>query len=121
MYKLITTTFVAALGLTVIQASAEDRRFVLENKSNRTIVQVQTSNIGEAFFHPVDLLDDEVLRPGESIVLEPDNHQGWCRFDVRITFRNGDRQDISDVNMCTITSLATYGNADDGSYYSVNY
>jgi len=116
MYKLIASALFAGLSLSVTEASAEDRRFVLENQSNRTIMQVQSSNIGDTYFHDVDLLADEVLRPGESMVLEPDNHNGWCRFDVRVTFRNGDREDINDVNMCEITRLVLYGD-----YYRLSY
>ena len=120
MYKLSGTLFMAALVISITQASASDRRFVLVNMGDRTIVQVQASNIGESYFDPVDLLSNEVVRPGESIVVEPNNPQGWCRFDLRITFRNGDSQEVNDVNMCEITALTTYGaEGDHGDYVRV--
>jgi hypothetical protein len=122
MYKLTGAMFMALLGMSVTQAFGENRQFELVNESNRTIVQVQASNIGENYFNPIDLLGDEVVRPGESIMVEPDNPQGWCRFDLRITFRNGDRQDVGDVNMCAITALTTYGaEGDRGEYVRVSY
>jgi len=122
MYKLTSALFVAMLGIGITQASAANRRFVLVNKSNRTIVQVQASNIGERYFDPVDLLSDEVVRPGEAIVVEPENPEGWCRFDLRITLRNGDEQEVGDVNMCAITALTTYGaDGDNGTFVRVRY
>jgi hypothetical protein len=122
MRKLSGPLFIGVLVFCITQASASDRRFVLVNRGDRTIVQVQASNIGESSYDPIDLLSDEVVRPGESIVVEPDNPQGWCRFDLRITFRNGDSQEVNDVNMCEITALTTYGaEGDNGDYVRVRY
>lgn len=123
MFKLITISLAAVVGLGVVPASAEDnlnRNFRLANRSNHAIVQVQASNIGDSTFDPIDLLGDETIRPNDSVVIAPFDAQGWCRFDIRITFGNGDQQDVHDVNVCEATKLTTYGEGNNG-YVRVSY
>jgi hypothetical protein len=123
MFKQFTITLAAAIGLGVAQASADDnlnRNFRLANRSDQTIVQVQASNIGESTFDRIDLLGDETIRPDESVVIAPFDDQGWCRFDIRITFKNGDQQEIDGVNLCTASRLTTYGYVNNGYVHSVS-
>jgi hypothetical protein len=91
-----------------------DRGFLVVNQSDQTIVQVEASNIGESSFAPNDLLGDETIPPHESATIEPYYGQGWCRFDIRITFQNGDQQEINDVNICDVERLTIHGNTNNG-------
>jgi hypothetical protein len=122
MFKLISTTLVAVLGLGVAEASADDlsREFLLVNHSNHTITEVLASNIGDQSFGPVDLLGSETIGPHESLRIAPFNDEGWCRFDIRMTFSNGLQQDVYDVNLCEATRVTTYGDRNDG-YVRVSY
>jgi hypothetical protein len=116
MFKLITTTLVAVVGLGTAQASADylSREFQLVNRSNETITEVLASNIKDSAFIPVDLLGNETVGPHESMRIAPFNDDGWCRFDVRMTFDDGLQQDVYDVNLCEATKLTTYGYRNDG-------
>jgi hypothetical protein len=116
MFKLITTTIAATIGLGAAQASADylSREFLLVNRSNHAITEVLASNIGAGTFVPIDLLGEETVGPHDSSVIEPFNDQGWCRFDIRITFGNGLQQDVYDVNLCEATQVTTYGDRNDG-------
>src|ERR1700678_603559 len=100
MFKLLNVSLAAAIGLGVMQASAADnmrRDFRLVNHTDHTIVLVQASNIGQGAFDQIDLTGDETIRPGGSLVIAPVDDLGWCRFDIRITYRNGDQQEVDDV------------------------
>ncbi len=112
MFKLITAAVAAVVGLGAVQVSARDqesRAFRLVNRSDYTITQVIASNIGEGTFVPVDLLGAYKVGPHQSLVIAPFNDEGWCRFDIRMTFANGDQQEVYDVNVCEATSVTTYG------------
>jgi len=101
----------AVLGLGSLQATAADgfnRRFDIVNESDATIVAVRASNIDNPNFGR-DLLGNYVVRPGYKMNLLPVRDQGYCRFDVQITFGNGDVQRIWDVNLCEATEVVTYG------------
>jgi hypothetical protein len=43
--------------------------------------------------------------------IEPVRTQGYCRFDLELTFDNGARQSIWDVNLCEATQVVTRGEA----------
>ena len=101
----------AVLGLSTLHATADDglnRRFDLVNESGRTIYAVRISHIDRSTFGR-DLLGEYIVRSGQTAELEPVRHQGYCRFDVQITFENGAFQNIWDVNLCEATELVTYG------------
>ena len=122
MFK-ISTLIVTALCLCTTHASADNqsRNFNFINNSDRTVVHVEVSNIAKNYYDPIDLLGDETLAPGESTTIEPFDDKGWCRFDIRVTFRNGSSQEIGDVNLCEATEVTTYGRVNHGYYHSVSY
>ena len=41
--------------------------------------------------------------------VQPVNTAGYCRFDVELTYANGDRQMIWDVNLCDRSQMVTRG------------
>jgi hypothetical protein len=47
-------------------------------------------------------------------VVDPVNIQGYCRFDVEVTYADGLVADIRDVNLCEALTIET-----DGYYYQV--
>jgi len=108
---LISAVAAAVLGLTTFQASAYQRWFDLVNDTGSTIVAVRATNIDDPSFHGRDLLGDYIVRPGQHMRIEPVRHQGYCRFDLELTFDNGDRQSIWNVNLCEATQVVTRGEA----------
>jgi hypothetical protein len=108
---LISAVAVAVLGLTTFQASAYQRWFDLVNDTGSTIVSVRATNIDDPSFHGRDLLGDYIVRPGQHMRIEPVRTQGYCRFDLELTFDNGARQSIWDVNLCEATQVVTRGEA----------
>jgi len=123
MLKLNTICLAAVIGWGVAQASAGDylnRNFQLANRTDHTITRVIASNVGDSTFDPIDLLGDDTIPPNNSLLVAPFDAQGWCRFDLRITFRNGDQQDVYNVNVCDVTRLTMYGDGNDG-YARVSY
>jgi hypothetical protein len=93
---LISAVAAAVLGLTTFQASAYQRWFDLVNDTGSTIVSVRATNIDDPSFHGRDLLGDYIVRPGQHMRIEPVRTQGYCRFDLELTFDNGARQSIWD-------------------------
>jgi hypothetical protein len=117
MLRLVAIAAFAIGVLGIAQSSAKDdlvRRFRLKNLSDQTIVQVEAGNILKPTFDPIDLLGDKTIRPGESILVAPPfDDQGGCRFDIRITFKNGDQQEVRDFNLCVAETLAIQNNGDE--------
>jgi hypothetical protein len=102
----------AVLGLAALQPSnsyALDRSFYLVNNSDRAVAALRVGHIDRDTWVPIDLLGEYVIRPGRRMQLDPVRHQGYCRFDIQVTFDNGDVQKIWDVNLCEATELITYG------------
>jgi hypothetical protein len=110
MKKLITSAVAAVvLGVTTFQASAYERWFNLVNDTGNAIVIVRVTNIDDPNFHGRNLLRGYVILPGGTMQIEPVNTNGYCRFDLELTFANGDRQTIWDVNLCEAIQVATRG------------
>jgi hypothetical protein len=107
---LISAVAAGVLGLTTFQASAHQRWFDLVNDTGSTIVAVRATNIDDPSFGR-DLLGHYVIRPGRSMQIEPVRHHGYCRFDLELTFDNGARQSIWDVNLCEAVQVVTRGDA----------
>jgi hypothetical protein len=97
------------LGLTTLQASAYQRWFDLVNNSSHAIVAVRATNVDDPRFHGRDLLGQYAIAPGESMRIEPVRPRGYCRFDLELTFDNGDRQAIWNVNLCEASQVVTRG------------
>ena len=110
---LVASTLVAGLA-TASSAFAFDRTVDISNVSNSTIVGVQISDIGRGDWG-YNLLNN-VVPAGYVVEIAPDVTRGYCRFDVQLTYANGDVWDIYDVNLCDATDIVT-----DGPNYRVLY
>ena len=106
----ITAVTTGVLALSAFQASAYERWINLVNNSEQTIVSVQITNVQDEYFHGPNLLGNQVVRPGQTMQIEPVRHDGYCRFDIQLAYRNGEHQDIYNVNLCEREWLVTFGN-----------
>ncbi len=85
-------------------ASAEDRRVRIINETNHTIVRFYGSNAGTTSWEE-DILGDDVLRPGQSVMINFDDGTGYCKFDFKAEFDDGDEVIKSGVDVCEISSF----------------
>ena len=78
-----------------------DRRVTIVNNTGFTIVRFYGSNKGSKSWEE-DILGDQVLPSGSSVVVNFDDATGYCVFDFRAEFEDGDVLERSGVNVCEI-------------------
>lgn len=109
--RTIRTAFAAAAvvaGLvTANAASAYERWIEVVNTADYTLSEVRIANLDAPYWGP-DVLPG-MLRPGNSAVVDPVNTQGYCRFDIQLTYADGFVAEIYDVNLCEALSVETDG------------
>ena len=92
----------AALAVTTAApALSLDRRVTIINNTGYTIVRFFGSNKGSKSWEE-DILGDQVLPSGSSVVINFDDATGYCVFDFRAEFEDGDVLERSGVNVCEI-------------------
>lgn len=94
---------VATTALTPGMASAEDRRVRIINETRHTIVRFYASNVNASGWEE-DILGREVLRPGASVVMNIDDGSGYCLYDFKAVFDDGDSLVRNRVDVCKISS-----------------
>jgi hypothetical protein len=95
--------FAAASLLTATNASAEDRRVRIINETRFTIVRFYASNVGENDWEE-DILGRDVLSPGQSVTVNVDDGTGYCLYDFKAVFDDGDELVRSRIDVCKISS-----------------
>lgn len=97
-----------ALGAALLaftgQASALDRRVQINNQTDYTIVEFYASNTGTESWEE-DILGNDVLPAGGSVMINIDDGSGYCKFDFLAVFEDGDEVTSADNNVC---ELATF-------------
>lgn len=92
----------AVMSLAIaLPAAALDRRVTLVNNTGFTIVEFYGSNTGENNWQE-DILGPDVLPSGSSVVINFDDATGYCMFDFRAVFDDGDVLERGGVNVCEI-------------------
>lgn len=108
LFRTTTAALVVAAGLGAANsASAYERWVDIHNVGNAAIVAVQISHIDMRTWGP-DILPG-VIPVGSVGHVDPVNTDGYCRFDVRLTYNDGTTADIYDVNLCETLDLVTDG------------
>lgn len=102
-YKFLSSVLLAlTLFLTSISAvSALDRRVRIINDTGYTIVRFYGSNKGSDSWEE-DILGDDVLRSGDSVNVNFDDNTGYCKFDFKAVFDDGDVLEKKNINICKI-------------------
>jgi len=93
----LVASLVAAAG----PASALDRRVTIVNKTGYTIVRFYGSNTGADTWEE-DILGNDVLPSGQSVTINFDDASGYCKFDFKAIFEDGDELVKQNVNVCEI-------------------
>ena len=82
---------------------ALDRRVRVVNDSSRTMTKFQASNKSSKSWEE-DILGTDVLKPGQSVVVNINDGTGFCVFDLRATFQGGATVVRRNINICKISS-----------------
>ncbi len=102
-----TVMLVAAVAtFSVVSAGpseALDRRVKVINDSSRTMTKFQASNKSSKSWEE-DILGDDILKPGQSVVVNINDGTGFCVFDLRATFKGGATVVRRNINICKISS-----------------
>jgi hypothetical protein len=95
----VATFSVLSTGL----SEALDRRVRVVNDSSRTMTKFQASNKASKSWEE-DILGNDVLKPGQSVVVNINDGTGYCVFDLRATFQGGATVVRRNINICKISS-----------------
>jgi hypothetical protein len=98
---------VLALGSSFAAPAGADeyaRWIDINNNSDRYVYSVRISDVGTDAWGP-DLLGAEMIEPGYYMRVEPRRHRGYCLFDVRVEYDDGQREFFWGVNLCESTDL----------------
>jgi hypothetical protein len=97
MKNLMFTSLLAVLGAGAVAAGCDDADATLsvENRSDYAIIEIHVTPVGKASWGP-NLIDGDVLRPGESVVLGAD-----CgTYDALLVDEAGVDCQIHDIDLC---------------------
>lgn len=92
---------VASLAMVAAPASALDRHVRIVNQTGYTIVRFYGSNTGADDWQE-DILGEDVLPSGSSVVINFDDATGYCKFDFKAVFEDGDEMVKQGVNVCKV-------------------
>lgn len=114
--RTIAAALAAAAILTANAASALSRAVYVHNDGDSPIWSIEISHIDDPVYRE-DMLGLSTLAAGEGRWLEPVYDDGYCRFDLRITYTSGQQVQMWDVNLCEAVSLST----DNYGYTDISY
>ena len=104
-----------ALGAVVVPATAEascqdgtSRRIRMVNNTSYTIRRMYGSNQSATTWQE-DVLGDNVLSPGTSVVVNWDDDTCSCMYDFKVVYSDGDTTVKSGVNVCAVSTF-TFNN-----------
>lgn len=102
------TLAAAVMALSVISATteavAQDRRVTIINNTGYTIVRFYASNRDAATWEE-DIWGNDVLPSGSSFRVNFDDGTGYCIFDFRAEFDDGEVLEKRGVNVCEISTF----------------
>lgn len=99
---LISAFAAGTLALTLaVPASAQDRRVRIENNTGVTLVEFYGSNTGTNDWEE-DILGKDVLPSGSAVNINFDDGTGYCMFDFRAVFQDGDVLVRREINVCEV-------------------
>ena len=85
-------------------SQAENRNVRIINETGSTMMEFYASNVGETSWEE-DILGRDVLPAGDSINMNIDDGTGYCLYDFKAVFADGDVITKDDVDVCEIASF----------------
>lgn len=101
MYRPLAPLALALTLTATLPAAALDRRVTVVNNTGFTIVEFYGSNTGANTWQE-DILGADVLPSGQSVVINFDDETGYCMFDFRAVFEDGEILERGGINVCEI-------------------
>lgn len=94
---------VALATLAASPASANTERLVfdVENATASTLTALYISRTGKRSWEE-DMLELDVLRPGESVTVTIDDGLPQCEYDLLAEFKDGESLELYEVDMCDL-------------------
>jgi hypothetical protein len=107
MIRSIFTTLTAlALTLTLAaSAQAQDRQVRIHNNTDITLYRFFSTNSGAENWGS-DVMGSSTLPPGAAMTLNFDNTFGYCVFDFRAVFEDGQELTRGGVNVCEVSDYS---------------
>lgn len=91
----------AILTIGVADAAALDRHVRINNKSSYDIIEFYASNTGSRSWEE-DILGSDILPSGSSVMINIDDGSGYCKYDFKAVFEDGDEAVSNDNNVCEL-------------------
>jgi hypothetical protein len=88
----------------VADTLALDRRVRIINNSAYDIHRFYASSVGVTNWEE-DILGDDILVSGSSVVINIDDGTGYCKYDFRAVFEDGEEVVTESVNVCEISEF----------------
>lgn len=85
-------------------SDGKNRRVRMINATSYTIQRLYGSNVNVRTWQE-DVLGDDVLRPGASVVVNWDDGSCLCEFDVKAVASNGDNHIKQAIDVCRLTDF----------------
>lgn len=82
-------------------ADDEDRRVRIVNNTSVAMMEFYASSIASKTWEE-DILGQDVLVPGDDVVINIDDGSNACRYDFKAVFLDGDEVTDEDVDVCEV-------------------
>jgi hypothetical protein len=112
---MIAAVTIASGAFAANTASAFERWVDVVNNGSVAIRSVFITNVDDRSYGR-DLLGEYVLPAGYQQRFEPDVNNGYCRFDILVTFEAGSDLTLWDVNLCEATTISV-----DDYHWDIDY
>lgn len=93
-------SFCIFMAMTVT-VNAQDRKVKIVNNTGYSITNFYGSNTGSDSWEE-DILGKDILPPNESVVINFDDNSGYCMFDFRAIFEDGEEVIEEKIDVCKI-------------------
>lgn len=93
-----------ALVLAGSASYAENRVVTFTNTTSVDVLEIFGSNTGSNTWEE-DVLGQDTLEAGQAVDINFDDGTGYCKFDFKVTFADGDEGILADVNVCEVSDV----------------
>lgn len=103
--KFVYSSLISAALLTMaaaMPAAAQDRHVRIHNNTDVTLYRFYSTNSGADHWGS-DVMGSSTLAPGAAMTLNFDNNNGYCVFDFRAVFEDGQELTRGGVNVCEVS------------------
>lgn len=96
--------FILIASAPVADADRQNRRVRIINETSYDMVRFYGSNVGTDDWEE-DILGRDILRAGQSVTINFDDGSGYCMFDFKAVFDDGDEVIARRKNVCELGSF----------------